>query len=162
MAVQPNSSSRLLQTLASESELVSLFISLLEKEQACLVEGQTETLPQIAEEKSRVAEQLSGVGNERNRLLAEEGLAGGPSGIEAWCARHPQEKSIAATWAEVLDKARRAKGLNQLNGNLITLRMQHTTRALEALRSASRPLDLYGPDGQSTGVGTARRIIDSA
>ena len=27
---------------------------------------------------------------------------------------------------------------------------------------ASRPLDLYGPDGQSTGVGTARRIIDSA
>ncbi|WP_319240749.1 flagellar protein FlgN [uncultured Propionivibrio sp.] len=162
MAVQSSPSSRLLQTLTSESELVSLFISLLEKEQASLVEGQTETLPQIAEEKGRAADRLTAVGDERNRLLAEEGLAGGPSGIEAWCARHPLEKSIVSKWAEVLDKARRAKDLNQLNGNLITLRMQHTARALEALRSASRPLDLYGPDGQSAGTGTARRIIDSA
>ena len=155
-------SSQLRQTLESESEVVSLFIQLLQQEQSDLAKGRTDGLAELADRKNRLAEQLSALAAERNRVLSENGFATDRPGIETWCSRHPSEKTVADAWARVLDLATQAKELHKLNGELIALRMRHNSMALEVLRNAKQPLSLYGPDGQQSSGPSTRRINDSA
>lgn len=160
MTTRPSDAARLLQILNSETEAVSLFVVVLKKEQKALAQGNTDALPTLVEEKNVLGGQLATLATQRNVLLAGQGLAGDRPGIEAWCARHLEEKGVAAVWTQVLELAREAKELNRLNGELIALRMQHNARALEALRSGNNPLDLYGPDGQAQ-TPSRLRINDS-
>ena len=61
----------------------------------------------------------------------------------------------------IMAQAAEARELNRINGELIELHLQHNARALNALRGGSDSLNLYGPDGRSRTVGSAR-INDSA
>lgn len=162
MATEPLSDAAfLLQILKCEAESISRVITLLQQEQGALSQGHTEALPEIVEEKNQLFEQLAVLSTQRNSVLEKQGVGPDRSGIEAWCARQKQQEPVGEAWAELLELATKAKELNRLNGEIIALRMQHTAQALEALRSESRSLSLYGPNGLSTSNGT-RRINDSA
>lgn len=54
----------------------------------------------------------------------------------------------AAEAAQLRDLAREARALNEANGKLIALRLQHNRQALNVLRSAADAAVTYGPDGQ--------------
>ncbi|MEI7430305.1 MAG: flagellar protein FlgN [Betaproteobacteria bacterium] len=153
-------SGTIFQSLKSELEAVQRFVSLLKTEQTLLSSGDTEELPELLEQKNHIANQLSQYAEHRNSLLSAQGLGSDRSGIETWCAKHPKEMKAAETWEEIITLAGEARELNRVNGELIALRMQYNTNALEALRGGNNSLNLYGPDGQSTFLGS-RRINDA-
>lgn len=149
-----------LQALTAESDAVQQFVELLKLEQSALTKGNTEVLPELAERKSQLAVHLSGLAAQRNAALAAQGLGVDRAGIAAWCAKHPGENKAGKAWAMILALATEARELIRLNGELINIRMQYNSKALEALRGGNSSLDLYGPDGQATTPGN-RRINDA-
>jgi len=152
--------SSLLRVVTAELDIVQRFVSLLGVEQAALSSGDTDQLPELIEQKNLTANQLGTLAKERNTVLAAQGYAADRAGIEAWCEHYPRHTDVAEAWKKTISLASEARELNNINGKLITLRMQYNAKALEALRGGSNSLDLYGPDGQSTSLGRIR--IDDA
>jgi flagella synthesis protein FlgN len=155
----------LLRTVEAESSAVTRFVALLKLEQAALSQGGVDDLVEFANQKSAVANELTLLANQRNTLLAAQGLAADRAGIEAAIAgsikRQPSDTALSRLWSQIILLASEAKELNRLNGELIQIRMQHNSQALEAMQGASRTLHLYGPDGQTTPL-ISRRINDAA
>lgn len=148
------------QVLASEADLVKRFVALLQQEKLALTAGATDALPALAEEKDSLAASLNEFSRQRNDYLATHGFAPDRQGMDAWCAKHPGQRDAISAWNLTLSLAAQAKELNNLNGQLVELRMQYNSQALEILRRRENTLDLYGPDGRSTGPGD--RKIDDA
>jgi flagella synthesis protein FlgN len=155
----------LLRTVEAESSAVTRFVALLKLEQAALSQGGVDDLVEFANQKSAVANELTLLANQRNTLLAAQGLAADRAGIETAIAgsikRQPSDTALSRLWSQIILLASEAKELNRLNGELIQIRMQHNSQALEAMQGASRTLHLYGPDGQTTPL-ISRRINDAA
>jgi flagella synthesis protein FlgN len=154
LAAQPTAV--FLQALSAEAEAVQQFIDLLKTEQTALTHGSTDVLPDLAERKTRLAVQLSSITAQRNAALAAQGLGADRAGVAAWCAKHPSDKKAGKAWALILALAAEARELIRLNGELIKIRMQYNSKALETLRGGNSSLDLYGPDGQSAAPGGSR------
>ena len=144
------------QVLVAEAQTVERFVDLLKLEQTALRSGDTDALHDHAEQKLKFAAQLDELASERNAALASQGYDVGRVGVEAWCAKHPKEEIAAKAWATIIGQASQAREINRCNGELIGLRMQYNTKALEALRGSVNSLDLYGPDGQATTPGRQR------
>ena len=144
------------QTVVAEAQTVQRFVDLLKLEQSSLSRGDTDALPAYAEQKIALAAVLNDFAAQRNAALGVLGFNADRAGIEAWCAKHPDEEIAAKAWATVLSLAGEARELNRVNGELIHLRMQFNAKALEALRGGATSLDLYGPDGQATTPGRRR------
>jgi flagella synthesis protein FlgN len=69
---------------------------------------------------------------------------------------------ISASEATLLrDLAEEARGLNEANGKLIALRLQHNQKALNVLLAAAQSAATYGPDGQQQ-ASLGGRILGSA
>lgn len=67
----------------------------------------------------------------------------------------------AAEAAQYRDLVSAASTLNEANGKLIALRLQHNQQALNVLLAAANTVATYGPDGQQqSGVGS--RILGKA
>ncbi|EXI76703.1 MAG TPA: flagellar protein FlgN [Candidatus Accumulibacter phosphatis] len=149
------------QLFAEEVALVRRFVGLLEREQSLLIDGEVDSLPALLRDKNELAARLTAIAEQRSVTLAGEGLSADRAGVAAWFAAHPGEHDARAAWAELLPLATHARELNELNGEVIQLRLQNNAQAIEALLGSSGALALYGPDGQSkpSGVG---RISDSA
>lgn len=152
--------SDLQRTVEAEADAVSRFVELLKLEQKALTSGETDKLVQFADSKAHISEELGILATRRNSQLAALELAADRAGIETWIERHPSNVHLPKAWVRVLSLAAEAHELNRVNGELIQIRMLHNTQALAALRSASRPLNLYGPDGQ-TAPSSGRRIDDA-
>jgi flagella synthesis protein FlgN len=151
----------LLRTLEAEADAVVRFVDLLKLEQESLANGNIDALAPIIQQKNSVATELATFAKQRNASLASKGFGPDRAGVEAWCERHPSDTRAGATWSRILLLASEARELNRVNGELIKIRMQHNTQALEALLGASQSLDLYGPDGQAASRSN-RRINDAA
>lgn len=151
----------LLRTLTAEADAVLRFVDLLKQEQQTLASGDVDTLTPLISQKNVLATELAELAKQRNTVLAAEGLEPDRTGVEAWCNLHPTKDKVATAWSRVLSLASEARELNRVNGELIQIRMQHNTQALQALQGASRPLNLYGADGQTVGH-SSRRIHDAA
>jgi len=148
-----------LQTIANEAELVQRFVELLTQEQAILTEGKIDELPSLADKKEKLATELNTLTRLRSQYLTSQGYTADRPGMQAWSSKHPEHQQALASWDKTLTLAAQAKELNRLNGQLIQLRMQYNSQALEILRRKDNPLDLYGPDGRSSLQGD-RKIND--
>lgn len=150
----------LAELLDTESVVVEQFIVLLEREQAALQDGITEPLVEIADAKAPLTIRLNELAIKRNQALAMAGLPPDRAGIETWLQRYPVQ-GIKDAWERLHTAIAQASTLNELNGKLITLRLQYTNQALNALTVAQRHSGvLYGPDGQAAQF-AGRRIIDA-
>lgn len=148
------------QTITAEAEAVQQFVDLLKLEQAALSNGNIDDLPAFAEQKNKLASHLNQFATQRNTSLAAQGFGADRTGVESWCAKYPDDKTGKKAWTKILSLAGEARELNRLNGELIQMRMQYNTKALEALQGGRNSLDLYGPDGHST-TASNRRINDA-
>lgn len=151
----------LTQIVEAEAETAGRFVELLQREGEALNSADIDSLDTLVARKNDLAAELSSLAEQRNTLLAKSGFSNDRSGIEAWLGAHPASKSVRKTWSRLLALAGEARELNRLNGELIQLRMQHNSQALEILLGASRQTNLYGPDGQSAPQNN-RRINDAA
>ena len=148
-----------LPTIEAEVSALQGFVALLESEQGMLGQGRTDDLLALVERKNQLAATLANLADRRNQELVAAGLAADRAGMAALLAMQPDADGARALWSSLLTLAARARELNRVNGELIGLRMQHNTQALQTLLGT--PLGLYGPDGQNTRIG-GHRISDCA
>jgi flagella synthesis protein FlgN len=160
LAAETGMSSTLPGLLASERDTIARFIDLFKREEASLRQGGSDDIFRLVIEKEALASQLSDITAQRCAWLAGQGLTPDRQGIEAWCASHPEAGEALGMWSEIVALAGEARELQRLNGELIAIHMRYNAQALEALQRDTKPLDLYGPDGQSKASG-ARRINDA-
>ncbi|MDP2107753.1 MAG: flagellar protein FlgN [Rhodocyclaceae bacterium] len=131
-------------TLRTEISRLGEFIDLLQREQALLIQGDTEALLLLSEKKTALANTLAALAQERAAEMAEMG-----------------SDTISAAWQKLLELAAKARDLNATNGQLISLHMQNNQQALAVLMNAANRAMTYGPDGQQT-AGVGGRILGSA
>jgi len=117
-------------------ETLAAFVDLLRREQTLLVGGDVEALPALTEAKLLLVRELE----------------------SASADSKPNEKFLSL--------AHEARTLNEANGKLIALHMQHNRQSLSVLTEAARVTHAttavtYGPDGQ-TQAGQGGRLFGSA
>jgi flagella synthesis protein FlgN len=138
--------------LRAEFQAFRTFHELLESEQAALTGGDVNSLVGIAQRKATQVALLGQMAETRNRQLRAATGMTDQLGLDAWQEKYdPQGRSGALrVWQELLDLARSAKRLNEQNGALINLKLQHNQQALAVLRgAAAQTTNLYGPDGHA-------------
>lgn len=151
----------LAEIIAAEADLVSAFVFLLQQEQEVLKSGEADALPGIVERKAEITRKLAPISIARNAVLARADLPPDRAGIDAWLKCNTADKAVRLNWEKLQTLAAEARELNRVNGELIQLRLQNNSQALETLRSAANRQELYSADGQANTAHT-RRIIDSA
>lgn len=151
----------LAEMLAAEVKLVETFIACLSEEQEALKAGDTDTLTAASGRKSTLAEQLNQLEDERNAFLKAAGLSPDRQGVQNWLGRNRADRAALQAWGRLMKLASEARELNNLNGQLIAIRLQATNEALATLTQQAQRSTLYGPDGQTT-LRTGSRIIDAA
>lgn len=138
--------------LGRELDVFRSFHQLLETEQAALLKGDVEHLLPLAPKKNDMVAELARLGETRNALLNAATGATNQLGMSAWLATFdPEDRSgVGKQWQALLDLARRAKGLNETNGQVINSRLASNEQALEILMGANATTTrLYGRDGQA-------------
>ena len=140
--------------LQLELAAVEAFLGILHKEQEALIEGKIERLETLASEKTQLAGQLAELAARRNRDLASRNLSPDREGQEAGLA----DAKAAGAWRDLVQLIQAAKDLNRTNGEMIALRLQHNQHAFAALQGAAGITALYGPKGQTFGIGGGRTL----
>jgi flagellar biosynthesis protein FlgN len=80
--------------------------------------------------------------------------------MKIWLGRQPDNQTAAVNWENLLDLAREAKQLHELNASLVGMNLQQTNEALAILRKPAQHT-LYGSNGQTSPF-SGSRIVDSA
>jgi flagellar biosynthesis protein FlgN len=136
--------------LASQQQTLRSFIDLLEEEQRLLgapeVDGQA--LLDIAERKRGLLETIEQQEGLRSRAQLKLGYPQGHAGAE----QAATEADCLPAWLTLRELAERAQTLNQINGEIIHLRMAQNQRILNFLHEAAGQ-GLYDPSGQARRAG---------
>ena len=148
------------KTLDAELRAFRDFMQILQNEQETLIQGNIDHLIELARLKSEKIILLSQLAEQRNHFLRSQGCASDHAGMMHWLERQhggamPQ---IAEIWQQLLDEAKTAHRLNQINGSMIETRLINNQQALAVLKAAANQSGLYGPDGQTQALGLGRPI----
>jgi flagella synthesis protein FlgN len=149
--------------LADEVAGVREFVALLEQEQSMLAGRiDIEALTGLVQQKNDISQRLGQLTASREKLIAPAAVGHkGREAMEAWLSTQQPADPAHALWAELLSLAAEARRLNETNGKLINLHLQHNQQALALLMNAANHAVTYGADGQQrTGGGT--RLLGSA
>lgn len=145
--------------LKREAELVARFRNTLLREQEILRSGKSDGLAEINAGKLSLVDSLNLAGAERARTLSSSDEA--TIDMQTWFSAHPSEIEAVELWKGLLETAREARAINELNGNLINVLHQKTSDALSILTQGKADQSLYSSNGQAS-LSTGSRIIDSA
>ncbi len=144
-----------------EITLISRFVGLLKDEQEALKRANAAALPEIGAAKAELVEQLNSLEAERRSALGITGDEKTRVAMTEWLAKHPKELTAAVNWENLLNLAREAKQLQEINGRLVDIHLQQTSEALAVLTRQSERQTLYGSNGQAAQI-SGSRIVDSA
>lgn len=139
--------SPLLAALSAERAALADFVGLLQREQDMLSANLTDQLVELSEQKSNEALRLNQLGEARRALLQNNIPQLSVAAIQTWLKTN--NPPGLAVWREVLSLAERAQQLNEINGELIKMKLRHNQQALSALSNAANKANLYGPSGQT-------------
>ena len=144
------------QQLNNELAALREFVAILQQEQQALVAGEIDRLMPLVKEKTSLAARLGEFAEQRNRLLATAALPANKQGMESWLSQLAPTDPARKTWASLVDLTAEAQALNESNGKLIAMLLQHNQQALNVLLAAANQASLYGPDGQTKPSGGGR------
>lgn len=149
--------------LEQECAQLGRFISLLEDEQAALMQAQPTPLAQIEEEKTAVVSALNTLSEARLRAATP---VSGPRNddreiMQTWLGSQACGPRAKDLWQQLTEMAHTAQRLNALNAQLVNQHLSRTSQALSILDRQRNSAPLYGSDGQATHY-TGSRIVDSA
>jgi len=147
--------------LSREIELVSRFIALLGKEQESLKQGNADALQTITAEKAPLIALMNAIEDERMTAIGETGLPSNGASMQRWLGQNTTDTAATTSWQQLLDLAREAKSLHDLNIQLVDMHLRNTTEALAILTQPVESSTLYGSSGQSM-TSSGSRIVDSA
>ncbi len=146
---------RLALLIEGEIALLHRFIGVLEREEALLIAGDTDTLLALTREKNEVYQLLQRQHDNRALLLGRAGRPNKDASIRELCAALP---ATLAGWGKVLELAADARARNELNGKLISERMQHNQAALTVLLTAAEKPQLYDAEGVARPTSRGRHL----
>ena len=130
-----------------ENVLLRDFVALLGQEQALLLEGDVDALMALAGQRPSSS---GGCNSPPTNGPACSPQRGSKPDAAVMQAILEGNAAALANWQESLELVAEARSRNNLNGQLITQRMQHNQQALAVLLAAAeQPAATYGPDGQS-------------
>lgn len=138
--------SGLLAALTSERSALLRFIALLEREQAALMENRGDALPELSAQKTSDAVKLSQLAESRRKLLQQAIPQQNAENIQSWLDTHCPDG--LPLWQDIVALGQRAKQLNQINGELIQMKLRHNQQALTVLSNAVNKAGVYGRNGQ--------------
>jgi flagellar biosynthesis/type III secretory pathway chaperone len=144
-------------SLREEVTALQAFRKVLESERACLKRSDVEALLELTRVKSEQLDQLAELSDRRSRYLVSKGLEVSQAGM----GQAMDTAELAELWTTLLTLASEVRNLNDANGALIAVRMNHNHAALAALQVGGRVPKLYGPDGQRD-VGASTRDLGRA
>lgn len=148
----------LLKSLENEARLVRDFIAILQDEARVLEEGATDTaLAGVTARKNAAADALARAAEERNAQLAAMAFGTDGSGLKAAAEAHP---ALAEPRRILLELAEQARSLNENNGQIIQVFLEHNERTLDVLRRLAGRGDIYDASGRkrSGSAGSSRNI----
>jgi flagella synthesis protein FlgN len=144
--------------LDEEIRELRAFTKLLQQEQTLLTAGDTgESLLPLAQRKTEFTTRLEELSARREQLLVQRGKGAGRAGMDAWVSE-ASGAPLKARWQGWLASALEARTLNELNGKLIRMHLQHNQDALTVLMSAANRASVYGPDGHQIAAGAGRSL----
>ncbi len=144
--------------LAYEHAAWQAFIDVLEREEAALIAGDTDTLAALSGSKLAQVQSLSRHGRARNDYVASQGFEPAPAGIRRWLEQQ-HDPALAAQWTALEDCERRAHALNERIGKLVEMRLAATRQALNVLLACAHgQAGLYDPAGKPHGLAGGRPI----
>lgn len=146
--------------LEHEIALISRFLDALREEQLALKAGKAEELLPLIETKAALAEQLNTLESGRQAALGLKHTENPRLAMDEWLNR-AKDPLAAVNWKKLLELAREAKTLHDINGRLIDMHLRNTAGSIAILTQKSATPPLYGADGQSAG-NSGSRIVDSA
>ena len=153
------SPSDLAKNLEAELRAFQDFIQVLQTEQDALVQGNIDSLLELARIKSEKVVLLSQLAESRTRFLSAQGYSQENGGMAKWLQqRDGGNPQITELWQQLLALAENARQLNQINGSMIDTRLRNNQQALAILQAAAKQSTLYGPDGQTQSLGLGRPI----
>lgn len=146
---------RFVQAIDAELALLERFRELLLREQTLLIDGDTDGLMSLTPKKTELHQQLQRQHDGLAMLLGQHGLPASAASIREICAGLPD---TLTRWNSILELGAEVKSLNEMNGNLITERMQHNQAALSVLLSAADQPSLYDAEGAARPTGRGRHL----
>jgi flagella synthesis protein FlgN len=132
--------------LSAERTSLLAFIALLEREQAALMENRGDALPELSEQKTADALKLSKLADTRRELLNPTIPNQNAEAVASWLGTHSPAELPA--WQDIVALMQRAKQLNQVNGELIQMKLRRNQQTLTVLSNAVNKAGVYGRNGQ--------------
>ena len=144
--------------LEKEIHLMDEFLGVLQAEAKALEDGATETaLADTTARKNEAADALAHTAAERNTLLNGLGCGNDGPGLKAAADMHP---SLSGTRQRLIDITEQARTLNEANGRIVEVFLDHNQRTLDTLRRLAGVGDIYDASGRkhSGNKGSSRNI----
>jgi len=138
--------SSLTAALSAERSALLGFIALLEREQAALMENRGDALPELSEQKTTNALKLSQLAESRRKLLPQNSPQQNTETTTSWLRAHSHDG--LPLWLDIVALSQRAKQLNQVNGELIQMKLRRNQQALTVLGNAVNKAGVYSRNGQ--------------
>ena len=133
--------------LTNQQQRVDELISLLSSEQNLLTQGDIDgnALSKIALDKQSLLSELERIETVRRNVQKRLGYAEGAEGAKAAAL----DADCLAAWDSLLEKSERAARMNELSGQMLSVRMKHNQAMLDYIRQIAEKT-LYKPDGRNS------------
>lgn len=144
--------------LEKEAKLMGDFLLVLQNEAKVLEDGASEAaLTETTASKNEVAEALTEIAQQRNSLLQGLGFDADGPGLADAATRYP---ALAQARRILLDITGQARSLNEANGQVIDIFLDHNQRTLDTLRRLAGVGDIYDASGRTRpgNKGSSRNI----
>ena len=146
--------------LRSELEQFRQFHQILQNEQETLAKGDIDTLVKLAQMKTDKVTLLSQLTGRRLGALKSLSFTPDHAGFTQWLKHCDPDnsKGVARDWEALIELAKSAQHLNEINGALIKTKLRHNQDALAVLFGATNKVSLYGANGQAYTVNGSRPL----
>lgn len=137
----------LVALLTDQQQRLDALISLLSSEQNLLTQGDIDgdALTQVAHDKQILLGELERIEAVRRNVQKRLGYAEGASGARAAA----NDAGCQTAWESLLEKSERAARMNELTGQMLSVRMKHNQAMLDYIRQIAEKT-LYKPDGRNS------------
>ncbi len=146
------------QLFDQDAKQLSNLVSLLEKEQASLVDMDIDAIEHILDEKSTLIQNIAETSKSRHAALAKAGFDADENGMANWIRAHERDHSA---WEKFQTNLEKAKELNRVNGQVINQHFKRNQQAINQLQGkpANNNAGLYGANGQTSSMNHSRGVL---
>ena len=137
----------LARLLNQQQQRMDTLITLMSSEQTLLTQGTIDgdALAALAKEKQALLEELDRMEHLRRDVQKRLGYEEGATGAR----QAAQDAHCLLDWQQLLEKSERVARMNELTGQMLSLRVKHNQQMLDYIRQIGEKT-LYKPDGRNS------------